>query len=205
MAVHLKRSQSENDITLIVDTLKIYKDNIIFKNIPNPDSFALFENVPNGDYKFCYNNLFGEKIEKTITLIETNNILGGQEIDLYVDQLQNSKSKDLFIKTIRDNETLTINFKFYGCFNNGSDSIKVYKKNNQLFLKHKSKKRKLKETDINAIVKYETELRNLPKPDFISTLSGFNEISLNEEKFSYREPSIFWNGYGILKKSLKLK
>jgi hypothetical protein len=63
----------------------------------------------------------------------------------------------------------------------------------------------LKTNEVEAIVKYETELRNLPEVTFLSTLSGLNEISFNGEKFTYFEPSIFWRGYGILEMSLRLK
>lgn len=205
LSVRLKRIQSENDISFVVDTLKIYKDNLLFKNIPYPDSFALNENVPNAEYKFCFNNIFGEKIEKIITLTETNNILGGQKINLYVDQLQNPGSKKLFIKNLKDDETLIIKLKFSGCFNSGVDSIKIYKKDNKFHLKYKRKNRKLKTNDIEAIEMYENELRNLAKVNFVSTSNGFNEIILNEEKFSYSEPSFFWGGFDILKKRLKLK
>lgn len=205
LSVYLKRSQSENDITLIVDTLKIFKENLQYKNIAYPDSFALYENVPNGEYKFCYNNLFGEKIEKTVNLNEANNQLGGQEIILYIDELQNPKSKNLLVLNLKNKDTLTINLKFSGCFNSGEDSIKIYKKNSYYFLKYKKQKRKLKSTDIEALVKYETELRSLPEVNFVSTSNALNEIILNEEKFTYFEHSLFWNGYTILKKSLKLK
>lgn len=206
LSVHLKRSQSENDITFIVDTLKIYKDNILFKNIPYPDSFTFYENVPNGEYKFCYNNLFGEKIEKTVMLSEVSNKFVEQEVNLYVDQLQNPKSKNLLVQKLKNNETLTISIKFSGCFSSGADSILVYKKNNNnYFLKYKSKKIRLKTKDIKAIEKYETELKSLPEVDFVSTANTFNEIILNEEKFTYREPSMFWGGYTILKKALNLK
>jgi len=205
LSVHLKRTQSENDVSFIVDTLKIYKDNLLFKNIPYPDSFALYENVQNGEYKFCYKNLFGEKIQKTIALSENNNRLGGQEINLYVDQLQNPSSKNLFIRNLKDDETLTIKLRFSGCFNNGADSIKIYKKGDKFLLKYKSKNRKLTTNEIEAIEIYENELRNLPKVDIVSTSNGFNEILLNEEKFSYVEPSFFWGGFDILKKRLKLK
>lgn len=205
LSVRIKRIQSENDITFVVDTLKIYKDNLLFKNIPYPDSFALYENVPNADYTFCFNNIFGEKIERTITLTENNNILGGQKINLYIDQLQNPNPKKLFIKNLKDNETLLIKLKLSGCFNSGVDSIKIYKKNNKFLLKYKRKNRKLKTSDIEAIEMYENELRNLPKVNFVSTANGFNEIILNKEKFSYSEPSSFWGGFDILKKKLKLK
>jgi hypothetical protein len=205
LSVHLKRSQSENDITLIVDTLKIYKDNILYKNIPHPDSFALYENVQNGEYKFCYNNLFGEKIEKVVTLSEVNNKLGGQEINLYVDQLQNPKSKNLLVQNLKNNETLTINIKFSGCFSSGADSIIVNKKNDYYFLKYKSKKRKLNTKDIEALVKYESELKSLTEVDFVSTTNALNEIIVNEENFTYHEPSMFWGGFTILKNTLNLK
>jgi hypothetical protein len=205
LSVHLKRSQSENDITLIVDTLKIYKNNILYKNISHPDLIALYENVQNGEYKFCYNNLFGEKIEKVVTLSEVYNKLGGQEINLYVDQLQNPKSKNLLVQNLKNNETLTINIKFSGCFNSGADSIIVYKKNDYYFLKYKSKKIKLNTKDIEALVKYETELKSLTEVDFVSTTNAFNEIIVNEEKFTYHEPSMFWGGFTILKNALNLK
>ncbi|MFY8181480.1 MAG: hypothetical protein ACOVLG_06865 [Flavobacterium sp.] len=205
LSVHLKRSQSENDINLIVDTLKIYKDNLLFKNIGYPDSYALYENVSNGEYKFCYNNLFGERIEKTVKLDEANNQLGGQEINLFIDQLQNPKSRDLLVLNLKNKDTLTINLKFSGCFNSGADSIKVYKKNSYYFLKYKNQKRKLKSRDIEALVKYETELKSLPEVNFVSTSNALNEIIVNEEKFTYFEHSFFWGGYTILKKSLKLK
>ena len=191
LSVHLKRSQSENDIALIVDTLKLYKDNLLFKNIGYPDSFALYENVPNGEYKFCYNNLFGEKIEKTVKLDEANNQLGGQEINLFIDQLQNPKSRDLLVLNLKNNDTITINLKFSGCFNSGADSIKVYKKNNHYFLKYKDNKRKLNSKDIDALVKYETELKSLPEVNFESTSMALNEIILNKEKFTYYEYSFF--------------
>ena len=191
LSVRLKRIQSKNDIAFIVDTLKIYKDSLLFKKIPYPDTFALYENVPNADYKFCFNNIFGEKIEKNITLTETNNILGRQEINLYVDQLQNPNSKKLFIKKLKDDETLIIKLKSSGCFNSGADSIKIYKKDNKFTLKYKRKNRKLKTSDIEAIEMYENELRNLPEVDFVSTSNGLNEIILNGEDFSYTEPSFF--------------
>ncbi|HEX8014107.1 MAG TPA: hypothetical protein VF465_02630, partial [Flavobacterium sp.] len=65
--------------------------------------------------------------------------------------------------------------------------------------------RKLNISDIEAIEMYENELRNLAKVNFVSTSNGFNEIMLNEKKFSYSEPSFFWGGFDILKKKLKLK
>ncbi len=205
LSVNLKRSQSEYDANFIVDTLKIFKDNFLYKNIPYPESFVLLENVSNGKYKFCYKNLFGEKVEKLVILNDANNKLGSQEINLYVDQLQNSKSQNQFIKSLKNGEMMTINLRVSGCFNSQSDSIKIYIENNSFFMKYKNKRRKLKTIDIEAIVQYETELRNLPEVDFVSTSNGFNVISKDEEKFSYVEPSLFWGGYEILKKSLKLK
>ena len=100
---------------------------------------------------------------------------------------------------------MIIKLKFSGCFNSGVDSIKIYKKDNKFLLKYKRKNRKLKTRDIEAIEMYENELRNLHKVNFVSTSNGFNEIILNEEKFSYTEPSFFWGGFNILKKRLKLK
>lgn len=205
LSVNLKRIQSEYDANFIVDTLKIFKDNFLYKNIPYPQSFVLLDNVSNGEYKFCYKNLFGEKIEKLVTLNEANNRLGSQKLNLYVDQLQNSKSQNQFIKGLKNGEMITINLRVSGCFNSQADSIKIYIENDSFFLKYKNKKRKLKTIDIEAIVKYEIELRNLPEVNFVSTSNGFNLISKDEEKFSYVEPSLFWGGYEILKKSLKLK
>ena len=205
LSVHLKRSNSENDITFIVDTLKIFKDEILFRKIPFPDSFALYENVGNGNYKFCYNNLFGEKIENNISLNNTNNILGGQDIELYVDELQNPKSNELFMIKLQNGDELKISLKFSGCFNSGSELLTISKNKNHFFVTYKNKKRKLKANSFDVLVKYETELRNLPKVNFVSTSNGFNEISLNGENFSYSEPSFFWNGYETLKKELNLK
>ena len=205
LKVHLKRSQSEKSSRFMMDTLKIYKDNLLFKATPGPDSFVLYESVPNGDYEFCYKNIFGERIEKTITLTENNNILGQQEVSLDIDQLQKPRSKNLFITNLKDDETLTINLRISGCFTSGTDSIKIYKKANQLFLLYKSKSRKLETSDIEAIELYEDELRSLRQGSLVSTLNGYNEIILNEEKYSYRDYSLFWGGFEILIKNLKLK
>jgi hypothetical protein len=53
-------------------------------------------------------------------------------------------------------------------------------------------------------MKYETELRSLPNSKVKSTTIGKNEIITNKEAFSYNEPSLYWGGFEILKRNLKL-
>src|SRR5690606_3458991 len=130
--------------------------------------FALFETVSSGEYKFQYNNLFGEKIEKKIELNEANNILGGQEVTLFVDEIQTPVLKELFFKRLKNDEYIQVNFKFSGCFKSGKDSLQVYKKKDKYYIIHKNRKRKLKPSEILAIESYENELRNLKKVTFVS-------------------------------------
>jgi hypothetical protein len=204
LGVHLLLSQSKGDITFIVDTLKVYNGPSLYKKKAYPDSFALFEEVPSGTYTFQYKNLFGEKVEQVIEVNESNSTLGVQELNLFVDQLKTPKSNTSSIDNLKDGEVMTIRFKYSGCFSSGADSLEIFRKKENLFLKYGQKKRKLKQKDLDALKKYELELRSLPDVGFVSTSNGTNEIILPFEKFSYVEPSVYWGGFEILKSRLRL-
>jgi len=205
LSVKIERSKSDYEANFIVDTLSIFKDEILFKKIPWPDSFAFNENVPNGKYRFQYNNLFGERIEKKLDLKEENNKLKRQKVKLYIDKLQDSIATNLFVQRIKNNETILIKFKSSGCFSSNKDSLVISKKDDKYYLLHKRRKRKLSPKDIQALISYENELKHLKNVSFVSTSNGFNELILNSEKYFYMEPSTYWGGFEILKKKLNIK
>ncbi|SCY99915.1 hypothetical protein [Flavobacterium caeni] len=203
LSVRIENSQLEHSFGHYVDTLKIYKDGFPYKIIPYPDSFALFENVTSGHYKFLYRNIFDEQIEKNVALNEKDNLIGGQTVILFVDHLQNPKTDNLFFTKQKNGETIKIKMFYAGCFENGKDSIEITKAKNKLFLQYKDKKKKLNKKEIQSLVKFEIEMRHLPKRETFSTLRVINEIITENDKFSYNE-SGDWNGFNLLKKNLKL-
>lgn len=200
-----KKDCSDCETTFLVKELTILKDDQIFKKIDQPNSFAFYESVPDGKYSFRYTNIFGEAIDKEIVLPNNTNSLNGLEIALYVDKLQDSIPTDLVIQKIKNDEKIAIKFRFSGCFNSGKDSLIISKNKDQLYVLHKRKKRKLKPHEIEFLMKYENELKHLKEAGFASTANGINEVIYNSEKLYYVEPSIYWGGYDLLKKRLKLK
>lgn len=205
LVVQLERSSSDYDASFLVNELTIFKDNQIFKKIKSPSSFAFYDTISNGLYSFQYINIFGENVGKSVLIKENENDFKEINVALYVDKLQDSIPKNLFVQKINNGERIVFKFDFSGCFNSGKDSLIISKSKNDLYVLYKRRNRKLKPKEIEYVAEYENELRHLKEASFGSTLNGFNEVIYNSEKLFYVEPSVFWNGYNVLKKRLKLK
>lgn len=203
LTVNLRKCYLKEVTTFHLDKLLIYKDGALFKQINYP-RFDLFSGeVPSGKYTFQYTNVFQEVIRKKIVLAKKNGPV--QEVILYADELQDSIPKNLFFQRIKNGQKIVIKLGVSGCFASDKDSLIVYKEKNNFFLVYNKRRRELKPKDICFLMKYENELRHLKKTNFMSTGNGTDEIIFNSEKIVYVEPSMYWDGFRILKAKLKLK
>lgn len=205
LAVKFQRTYSDHGADLLISEITILRDNQLFKKIEGPNAFVLYESVPDGKYSFEYANIFGETIKKEFSIPNSKKSLNQSEVLLYADKLQDSIPKDLFIQKIKNDEKIVVKFRFSGCYSGRKDSLTIFKSNNDLYVLHKRKKRKLKTDEIEFLMQYENELKHLKEVSFASTANGINEVIYNSERLYYVEPSVYWGGFDLLKKKLKLK
>ena len=161
--------------------------------------------LSDGKYQIEYKTYFGWK--KTNAFLLFGNIFF--QVNLCVDKLEND-SLDIYnlgITSIKNGEKLIITNNYAGCFSEGGEKIIIERNKNSFTLIYNDKKRKLKRREFDYFKEYEIELINLNTNELntICTAYSQNIIEYGNHKFEYSENCPKWNGFGILKRRLKLK
>lgn len=184
----------------------LYRNDVIFHIDSSATSNKYYNDIPGGKYKVKYQTFFSSEMSNEITIPDKKADWPFFEIQVCIDQISRdifNKPQNLFLSKIRNGEKILIECFYSGCFSSGSDSIVVIKNNDKLYLAYGKKKRKAKRKDLNYLINFETEIRNLLPVDFFSTANSRTKITYNGEIFEFDEPSGFWGGFDYLKKKLK--
>ncbi len=203
VTINFERCQNDFEIFWRFGAFNIYKNDTLYKK-GKIDDYGFFEVLSPGNYYIIYDNLFGEKITRVFA-VDHGDKYRDLEMNLCIDKLQENTKKKMFFESMQTGDTISINFRFTGCYAKGSESITIIKREKYYSLIHNRKKRKLKPSEINYLLDYENELKHLKETNIISTLNAENEIIYKSEKYYYLEPSIYWLGYNSLKRKLKIK
>jgi hypothetical protein len=203
--VHCK--DTVNDDVFGFGEVVVYRDDSLFATDKSSYAIKFFDNVPDGKYKVKYKTFFNTQMSKEV-LISKKHESTFYDLNLCIDKPDDSiysKTDNLFLRRIKNGEHISVIYSFAGCFNSGSDSLVILKKNNKLYLSYKNRQRKIKKRELDYFFQFETEMRNVLPLNFISTGNSLNTLSYNGEIFMLDEPSGFWSGFDYLKKQLKLK
>lgn len=193
----------ENNTVFGFNEIVLYKNDTIYRSEDSNSEIKYFENLPEGKYHIMYKTYFGDKKSETFVLKKNKS---EHLINLCIDEIDSkvkNRTNSLFFKRIKNNEEITINCKYSGCFDSSSHLIKISKKKNKFYLSYNEVSRKLSRSEILSLVNYELELRNVKEVDYVSTGNTSDEIKYNNEVYEFRINS-FWQGFQNLKNELKL-
>jgi hypothetical protein len=187
-----------------IQQLTIKKDGKYLKTIlPNvgpfiPDEIKL-DSLEMGNYTFEYINIFEQTISKELTISESKRY--NLKIAPDYSDYEKYRTKSI-INNLKNNHAIIISFKSVGCFHIKSDSIKIYKKNNAVFLKMSKREKKLTDQELKSLIKFECQLYQIPKGG--CTSKDKYTVYFNNTKKEYIDNTCSWQGWSLIKEQMNL-
>ena len=185
------------------DGFKLYRNDTIIKEYKTSE---VIQNLKPGKYQIKYGTFYG--FIKTDFFYLSDNYVTQKNLCVNVlnDSLKRTFKNKLFFDKIKNGEKIKINYKYFGCFKSGKDSILITKNNNQIYFIHKKIKKKIKLNEMEILRNFEMEMKSFKlNDDIISTANGLYEIKYKDAVFEFKDVNVEWNGVYFLKKALKIK
>lgn len=182
--------------------IQVYKDGKKFKEFsafkkPFIEEEIILDSLTNGTYKFVYENLVNQTLQKTIEVKE-NKIYS---VSIYPDY---SNYKDFtsksFVRNLEENQKVEFYFESLGCFHSAKESLVITKKEKVYYAENKGESKKLNSAQLDAIIKMECELA-LIKYGGCTTSDHYIIKSGKQEKEFYDE-TCKWNGWKNMSKQV---
>lgn len=185
--------------------IQVYKNGKIFREFsgfkkPYIQKEITLDSLTNGTYKFVYENLVNQTLQKTIEVKE-NKLY---EVSIFPDY---SDYKDFisksFVRNLKENQKVEFNFESVGCFHSASESLVISKRGKIYYVESNGEFKKLNKKQLDAIIKMECEL-NLIRFGGCTTSDHYTIKAEKQEKEFYDE-TCKWNGWNNLLKLINLK
>lgn len=182
--------------------IQVYKDGKIFKKFssfekPYIRKEITLDSLTKGTYKFVYENLVNQTLQKTIE-VKDNKIYN---ISIYPNY---SNYRDLisksFIINLGENQKVEFYFESLGCFHSAKESVIITKKGKVYYAEIKGQSKKLSKEQLEALIKMECEL------EFIKygscTTSDHYVVKAGKKEKEFYDESCTWNGWKNMSKKL---
>jgi len=203
------KTNSRDSIPIRYSLFKLSKGDSIFYNKEirhqiNLNRLYLFDSLPDGDYKIEYSNITNDTFRKNISL--KNNQIYKSEI--IFDSLPLHKFyKSVPINNLKNGESYK-QYSWGGCTSTMHSFYEIKNNNDKYYFNsYTEKNKKLTETDLKAIERFEAEIYFLNgKGSCNSTGQMVYTFSKKENKIdTLREMTCNWHGYEILMRELNSK
>jgi hypothetical protein len=179
---------------------KHFKEFIPGKYLPAIARKIKLDSLSTGTYELKYENFFGQKISKTL-LINASKVY---HIQLYPDSIDVRKSiEKTFLNRIENSDSLKIKYVSRGCFHTDKDSLVIQKLDKILYLSYHNKKIKLNGEQAAYLLKFESELHEIPENGGCTTSDSY-QIGFQNEHTNIIDSGCAWNGWISLKRKFKL-
>ncbi len=162
--IHIENSDAYDYRQHDLYKIEIYKDEKIFK-ILEPKEIAVsldqnikLDSIKEGKYSFVYESIFGETINKEISVDDSKTYRIAINPDLLI-----KKNKKSILGNLK-NSVAKLVFESRGCFHLKKDSIEIVNKENKYFIRRKNGSLKPIDKTIWAyFVKTENKIREIPE------------------------------------------
>lgn len=177
---------------LSFDSICIFRnDSLLTKWLPRSDrSDTLLAHRGSAKYCFRYENILGERVQKTVSVGNAQK----KNVSLFLDYTDYPKNlHNSWIAKLKDNETINLVFSLQGCFNAGKDSVILRRTGTEYHLLSRNKKYKLNKDDLEYLIKFECELPLLPNRRLCTSSETFTMVRgpLTKE---YMDSDCCWSG-----------
>ncbi len=182
-----------------------YGDSLIVQNQKTKYGELTINNLEYGTYKVRFTNIFGQKIDEIVQIDSTTS-----QIVICTDRFKDTNDTTLISKLYKS-DTLILNYSFTSTkIHNAEKMIFYFDKDNwccDIYVDNKKyASRKLSERDINLLIEFEKQLRQMTNNTGWCSTTEFYEISLNGEiKLTIKDKSCRWKGYSKIKWELLIK
>ncbi|MBF4486190.1 MULTISPECIES: hypothetical protein [unclassified Flavobacterium] len=182
--------------------IQVYKDGKIFKKFssfekPYIRKEITLDSLTKGIYKFVYENLVNQTLQKTIE-VKDNKVYN---ISIYPDY---SNYKDLisksFVRNLEENEKVEFYFESIGCFHSTKESLIITKKGKVYYAESKGQSKELSKEQLDAIIKMECELELIKYGS--CTTSDHYVVKAGKQEKEFYDESCKWNGWINMSKKL---
>lgn len=185
--------------------ISVFKDDKPFKKYgrfekPYITKEIIIDSLYNGTYKFVYENFLNQQMQKTIKINDDRvyTISIHPDYSKYTDFTGES-----FIKNLKDNQKVELNFESLGCFHSSGYLATVSKKEGEYYIETRGIIKKLTEKEVNVIIKMECEL-NLLQPGGCTTKDHYT-IKFENQKKEYFDRTCAWEGWRNMFKQINLR
>lgn len=186
-------------------SIVVYKDGKVFREFsrfkkPYIEKEIILDSLSNGTYKFIYDNVLKQNLEKTIEIKE-NKVY---DISIYPDYSDYKNFIDKsFVRNLDEGQKVEFYFKSTGCFHSFEGDLTVTKEDNAYYLKSRTLSKKLNKAELDAIIKMECEL-NLLKNGGCTT-SDYYVVKFGKQEKEFYDNTCRWNGWRNLFKQINSK
>ena len=200
LEVNIRDCRVKNDRYVYLNEFKLYKDDVLIRTVsPDYKSKQIIQLKVLGKYRIEYKTIF-DRTESIFIDITTDK---KHTVELCLDYF-NYKSDPYvpIISRLQNGENYTIEIESRGCFHYSKDTIVVLNKTGEFYVVYGGNEKKLSESGIKAIKRFEIELNHM-QSEGCTTVDTYILTYKNESMVLF-DGGCKWHGGGYLKSTLNL-
>ncbi len=204
--IKIEMQNKHNPSYADIYSLTVLQDGKVFKSftadrLPFISHQINLEKLSLGTYDFEYLNVLDQLITKRLIISSP----GKYNISIYPDSSNYQKNRSrTFVHNLGASDTLHILYNSTGCFHFTNDSLILVRTQKKYYLIRGKKKIVLTAHDVDLLVKFESDLMELPTNRDCTTTDTYR-FNTGGDTTRYTDNTCCLNAWNVLTKTLNLK